>query len=86
MFQDRLHHFPGHPAPMLDHPLSEEILPDVQPEAPLVQVETIFSCPVTGFLGAEASPPGLQAPLRWLQRAVKPTESPFCQAKECQFP
>ena len=48
-----LHHFPGQPVPMLDHPLSEEIFPNIQPKPPLTQLEAIFSCPITCYLGKE---------------------------------
>ncbi|KAJ7396903.1 NADP-dependent malic enzyme [Pitangus sulphuratus] len=35
---------------------SEEILPDVQPEPPLAQLDAIFSSPVAGYLGGETDP------------------------------
>lgn len=45
---------PGQPVPMVDNPFSEEILPDTQPEPPLVQIEAISSHLVTCYLGDEA--------------------------------
>jgi len=42
----RLHHFPGHSIPMLEH-LGEEILTNIQAKPALVQLESITSCPLT---------------------------------------
>jgi len=33
----RLHNLPGQPVPVLRHPQSEEVLPDVQTELPVLQ-------------------------------------------------
>lgn len=41
---------------MCNHTFSEEILPDLQPELPVVQLKAISSSPVTGCLGAKADP------------------------------
>jgi len=35
---------------MLDNPFSEEIFPNIQSKPSLVQLEAIFSCPVTCYL------------------------------------
>lgn len=42
-----LHHCPEWPVPMLDNPSGEEIFPDIQPKAALVQPEAISSGLVT---------------------------------------
>lgn len=42
--------------PLPDHPFHEEILPNVQPEPPLVQLEAMTSGPVACYLGEEATP------------------------------
>lgn len=41
---------------MSDNPLSEEILPDVQPEHLQLQLEATASHPVSGYLGEEVDP------------------------------
>lgn len=40
---------------MLNHPSSKEILLNVQPDPPLLQLEAISSFSVTNFLGEEAT-------------------------------
>jgi len=44
----RLHTLPGQPVPGLHHPQSEEVLPHVQLELPLLQFVPVAPCPVTG--------------------------------------
>jgi len=44
----RLHNPSGQTVPVLRHPQSEEILPHVQTELPLLQFVPIAPCPVTG--------------------------------------
>ena len=44
----RLHKHSGQPAPVLCHPQSEEVLPHVQLELPLLQFVPIALCPVAG--------------------------------------
>jgi len=44
----RLHNLPGQPVLVLRHPQSEEVLPYVQTELPLLQFVPIAPCPVTG--------------------------------------
>jgi len=51
-----LHHLPGQPVPMPDCSFWEEMSPNFQPEAPLVQLEAIPSCPITSYLWEEAEP------------------------------
>lgn len=45
---------PGQCVPMLNHSFHEEILPNVQPEPFLVQLEDMSSHSVTCFLGGES--------------------------------
>ena len=44
----RLHNVPGQPVPVLRHPQTEEVLPHVQTELPLLQFVPIAPCPVAG--------------------------------------
>jgi len=44
----RLHSLPGQPVPVLRHTQSEEILPHIQTELPVLQFVPIAPCPVTG--------------------------------------
>jgi len=44
----RLHCLPGQPVPVLRHPQSEEVLPRVQMELPMLLFVPIAPCPVTG--------------------------------------
>jgi len=48
------HHLPGQPVPIPDHPSREEILPNIQHESPLAQLEAIPSSPIASCLGEEA--------------------------------
>ncbi|KAJ7395560.1 hypothetical protein BTVI_154349 [Pitangus sulphuratus] len=52
---DEVFHSRGHPVPVLDNPFCEEIVPDVQPEPPLVLFEAMSSS-VTSCLGEEINP------------------------------
>jgi len=42
----RHHNLPGQPVPVLHHPQSEEVLPQVQMELPVPQFVPIAPCPV----------------------------------------
>ena len=44
----RLHNLPGQPLPVLRHPQSEEVLPPLQMELPVLQFVPIAPCPVAG--------------------------------------
>ena len=39
--------------PVPDHFFGEEILPNIQPEPPLVQPEVILSCSIISYVGEE---------------------------------
>ena len=45
-------------------PFGEEIVPQIQPQPPLAQLEAVSSCPGACSWGAEPDPPWLQAPFR----------------------
>jgi len=44
----RLHNLSGRPVPVLGHPHSEKVFPDVQREPPVFQCVPVASGPVTG--------------------------------------
>ena len=44
----RLHNPSGQPVPVLCHPQSEEVLPHVQTELPMLQFVPVAPCPVAG--------------------------------------
>jgi len=52
----RLHNLPGQPVPVLRHPHSEEVLPHVQTELPLLPFVPIAPCPVAGHHWKESGP------------------------------
>lgn len=50
-----LHHFPGWPVAMLEHPIHREILPLLKSRPPLTLLEAIFLCSITFHLRKEAN-------------------------------
>jgi len=60
----RLHNLPGQPVPVLCHPQSEEVLPHVQLELPMLQFVPIVPCPVSGHHRKESGPILLTPTLR----------------------
>lgn len=48
-----LHYFPGQDIPVRDHPLCEEILPNVQTKLPLVLLEIVSLYPIASHLRKE---------------------------------
>jgi len=65
----------------------EEILPDVQPEPPLVQLESIPSCPLTSYTGEEAGPHLTTASLLVVVESNNISHAPpLLQTKQSQFP
>ncbi|KAK4829272.1 hypothetical protein QYF61_002664 [Mycteria americana] len=83
----RLNHFPGQPVPMLDNPFSEEKFPNIQSKPPLVQLETISSCPITCYLGEETDPHLSTTSFQVVVESNKVSpQPPFLQAKPPQFP
>lgn len=48
-----LHHFPGHPVPMLEHPFSEELFPYIQSKPLLAKP---YSCPIACYLKEKTNP------------------------------
>jgi len=49
LVQAGLHDLPGQPVPVLHHPQSEEFLPHVQLELPMLQFVPVAPCPVVCF-------------------------------------
>ena len=47
---------PWQPVPMPDHSFSKEILPNIQSEPPLMQLEAVASRPIAGYLGELFNP------------------------------
>lgn len=52
-----LDQFLGKPIPTPEHYFSEENFPNTQSKLPLVELETISSCPITCYLGEDTDPP-----------------------------
>jgi len=52
----RLHNLPGQPVPGLRHSQSEEVLPHIQTELPVLQFVPIAPCPVVGHHWKESGP------------------------------
>ena len=55
MSPERIHNPPGQPVPVLSHPQSEEVLPAVQMELPMLQFVPVAPCPVTEHHWKESS-------------------------------
>ena len=51
-----LHHLPGQPISVPDHPFREAVFPNVQPQPSLAQLEVIPSSPITSHMREEADP------------------------------
>jgi len=52
----RFHNLSGQPVPVLHHPQSEEVLPHVQTDLPLLQFVPVAPCPVAGHHFKESGP------------------------------
>jgi len=52
----RLHNLPGQPVSVLRHPQSEEVLPHVQTELPMLPFVPVAPCPVAGHHHKEFGP------------------------------
>ena len=59
-----LHHLPGQPVPLPHRSYWEEILPNIQPEPHLMQLNTITSCPITVTWEKRPTPTSLQPPFK----------------------
>jgi len=83
----RLHNLPGQPAPVLRHPQSEEILPHVQRELPMLQFVPVAPCPVAGHCRRESGPIILTPSLKIFMGIYKILSQPsLLQAKQAQLP
>jgi len=82
-----LHHCPGQPGPTPDRSSSKEIVPNIQSEPPLMQLEAIASRPITGYLGEETNP---RLTITSFQVAVEsekvPPQPPLLQTEQPQLP
>ncbi|NXG59328.1 SHAN2 protein, partial [Hemiprocne comata] len=77
---------PGQPGPGPDNPCQQEIVPQIQSQPPLAQLEAVPSCPVACSWGAETDPPWLQPPLRHLQSQKVSPQPPLLQPQHPQLP
>ena len=66
-----LHHLPGQPIPVMDHSFGEEILPNIQPEPFLVQLEAVPSCPAAVTWEKRPTPTSPQPPFRQLYKVIR---------------
>ena len=70
-----------------DNPFSEEIFPNIQSKPPLVQLEAIFSRPVTCYLGEETDTHLTTTSFQVVVESDKVSpEPPLLQAKQPQCP
>ncbi|KAK4824371.1 hypothetical protein QYF61_014031 [Mycteria americana] len=78
---------PGRPVPMLDHPFSKEIFPNIQSKPLLMQLEAISSCPITSYLGEETDPHLSTTSFQVTVESDKVSpQPPLLQTKQSQFP
>ena len=85
--QRRLHNLSGQPVPVLHHPQSEEVLPHVQTELPMLQFVPIAPCPVAGHHWKESGPILLTPTLKTFISIQKvPSQPSLLQAEEAQLP
>ncbi|KAK4827693.1 LOW QUALITY PROTEIN: hypothetical protein QYF61_020827 [Mycteria americana] len=76
-----------HPVPMLDHPFSKEIFPNIQPKPLLMQLEAISSRPITCYLGKETNTHLTTTSFQVVVESDKVSpEPPLLQTKQSQFP
>ncbi|KAK4831748.1 hypothetical protein QYF61_018946 [Mycteria americana] len=75
------------PVPMLDHPFSKEIFPNIQSKPLLMQLEAISSCPIASYLGEETDPHLSTTSFQVVVESDKVSpQPPFLQAQQPQFP
>ena len=83
----RLHSPSGQPGPGLRHPHSEEVLPHVQTELPLLQFVPVAPCPVAGHHWKESGPILLTPTLQIFRSISKvPSQPSLLQAEQAQLP
>jgi len=81
-----LHHLPGQPIPASDRIL-REVLPNVQPESPLVQLEAMPSSPIASYMGEQADSHPTTTSLHVIVESDKvSSEFPLLQTEQSQFP
>ena len=81
-----LSHFPGQPVLVLDHSFSEESFPNIQFKPPLMQLEAIYSCPITSYLQEETDPHLTSTSFHVVVESNKISpQPPLLQTKQIQF-
>jgi len=82
----RIHSLPGQPVPGLCHPQSEEVLPHVHTELPVLQFVLIAPCPVAGLHWKESGPILLTPTLQiFISIYEVPSQPSLLQEKQAQF-
>jgi len=85
--RSRIHSLSGQPVPGLRHPQSEEVLPHVQLELPMLQFVPVAPCPVAGYHWKESGPILLTPTLKIFIGICKvPSQPSLLQAEQAQFP
>ena len=74
------------PIPVPDLSFREKILPNIQPEPPLVQLEAITSCPITSYRGAEADTHLATTSFQAVVESNEVSPEPLLQTEPSQFP
>jgi len=84
----RIHNTSGQPVPVLCHPQSNEVLPRVQMELPVLQFVPIVPCPVAGHHWKESGSILLTPTLISIFICIYkvPSQPPLLQAKQAQLP
>ena len=82
-----LHHHLGKPVLILQYSFWEQILPNIQPEPPLAQLEATPSHPINSYMGEKADPHFATTTLQMIVESnnVSP-EPPLLQTEQSQFP
>jgi len=82
-----IHNFLGQPVPVRHYPLSEKLLPNIQPKPPLSQFKTIPPCPITIHSHKQPFPLLFIHSLQVLEGHNEVSLEPsLFQAEQAQFP
>ena len=76
------------PLPVPDHSFGEEVLLNIQPESPMLQLEAIPSSPIASYVGEEADPHLSTISLQIVIESDKVSPEPplLLQTKQSLFP
>lgn len=77
---------PGQPVPTIGSSLIEEILPDIQSEPPIAELETVSSWPITGHVRKKATSSSITPFQGFLESKEVSPQPSHLQTKEAQFP